>query len=108
MDKILCKVEGLTFKPTGLARERFRRAAGRALALAMLGTLSQPWLAPDVGAEPAAYWRWRSGLDGKEFCAQTSPGPGWTRVAGPFRDLQCREPGSVPLRRWAEPPQQRF
>ncbi|KTT29225.1 hypothetical protein [Pseudomonas rhizoryzae] len=59
-------------------------------------------------AEPAAYWRWRSTSNGQEFCTQIPPGPGWTRVAGPFRDLQCREPGSVPLRRWAEPPQRRF
>lgn len=78
------------------------------MALALLGMLAQPWLTPDVHAEPAAYWRWRSITNGQEFCTQTLPGAGWTRVAGPFRDLQCREPGSVPLRRWAEPPQQRF
>ncbi|EHK68587.1 MULTISPECIES: hypothetical protein [Pseudomonadaceae] len=57
-------------------------------------------------AEPAAYWRWRSNTDGQDFCTQTPPGPGWVRIAGPFRDLQCREAGSLPLRRWAAPPQQ--
>lgn len=103
MGKILCEFGRLTFKPTRLARERFRWAAGRTLVITLLGLL-----ATEALAEPAAYWRWRSQLDGKEFCAQTSPGRGWTQVAGPFRDLQCREPGSLPLRRWAEPTPQRF
>ncbi|MDR6680677.1 hypothetical protein [Pseudomonas oryzihabitans] len=90
-------------RPTGLPQGRFWLGAGRVLAGAMLAMLAQ-----DALAEPAAYWRWRSTSNGQEFCSQTSPGPGWTQVAGPFRDLQCREPGSVPLRRWAEPPQRRF
>ncbi|WCE10703.1 MULTISPECIES: hypothetical protein [Pseudomonas] len=103
MAEILCEFERLTSKPTGLARERFRRNAGKTLAIALLGLL-----ATDVLAGPAAYWRWRSTTDNQEFCTQTPPGPGWIKVAGPFRDLQCREPGSVSLRRWTEPPQQRF
>ncbi|WP_312380986.1 hypothetical protein [Pseudomonas oryzihabitans] len=103
MAKILCEFRGLTCKPTCLSRERFRRAAGRCLAISLLGLLASQAL-----AEPAAYWRWRSSANGQEFCTQTSPGPGWDRVAGPFRDLHCREAGSLPLRRWAAPPQQRF
>ncbi|WP_065242545.1 hypothetical protein [Pseudomonas sp. EpS/L25] len=75
------------------------------MAIIMLSLLPELWLAGPALAEPAAYWRWRSAADGQEFCTQTPPGPGWTQVAGPFRDLQCREPGSVPLRRWAAPPQ---
>ncbi|MEH3022861.1 MAG: hypothetical protein PGN19_09055 [Pseudomonas oryzihabitans] len=74
--------------------------AGVALSLLVAGCWADAAL-----AAPAAYWRWRSAADGQEFCTQTPPGPGWTQVAGPFRDLQCREPGSVPLRRWAAPPQ---
>jgi hypothetical protein len=103
MVKILCEFEGTTCKPTCLSRERFRRAAGRTLVIVLLGL-------PGIHAfaEPAAYWRWRSNTDGQEFCTQTPPGEGWVRVAGPFRDLQCREPGNLPLRRWAVPPQQRF
>lgn len=97
-DESRCKDRGLIRKPLELAQ-----GARRLLAVAMLGLLAQ-----DALAEPAAYWRWRSTSNGQEFCTQTSPGPGWTRSAGPFRDLQCREPGSVPLRRWAEPPQRRF
>ncbi|WP_371099771.1 MULTISPECIES: hypothetical protein [Pseudomonas] len=103
MAEILCEFGRLTLKSTWLSRERFRRAAGRCLAIIVLGLLGT-----EAFAEPAAYWRWRSNADGQEFCTQTPPGPGWVRVAGPFRDLQCREPGSLPLRRWAEPPQQRF
>jgi len=103
MAEILCEFERLTSKPTGLARERFQWRAGGILAFVLLGLL-----ATDVLAEPAAYWRWRSTTNDQQFCTQTPPGPGWVRVAGPFRDLQCREPGSLPLRRWAAPPRQSF
>jgi len=103
MAKILCEFEGTTLNPTCLSRERFRRTAGRTLVIVLLGLLGT-----HAFAEPAAYWRWRSNTDGQEFCTQTPPGAGWVRVAGPFRDLQCREPDSLPLRRWAVPPQQRF
>ncbi|MGF7243066.1 hypothetical protein ABIC11_003511 [Pseudomonas oryzihabitans] len=103
MAKILCEFEGTTLKPTCLSRERFQRTAGRTLVIFLLGLVGT-----HAFAEPAAYWRWRSNTDGQEFCTQTPPGAGWVRVAGPFRDLQCREPGNLPLRRWAVPPQQRF
>ncbi|WP_256326424.1 hypothetical protein [Pseudomonas oryzihabitans] len=101
MAEILCEFRGPTCKPTCLSRERFRRTAGRYLAIGLLGLLGS-----QAVAEPAAYWRWRSNTDGQDFCTQTPPGPGWVRIAGPFRDLQCREAGSLPLRRWAAPPQQ--
>ncbi|ENO90568.1 hypothetical protein C666_00040 [Thauera linaloolentis 47Lol = DSM 12138] len=51
-------------------------------ALAML-------LAASAGAAPAPWHVWRSKLDGREFCAQTSPGPGWEPVRGPFSDPHC-------------------
>lgn len=53
-----------------------------AIAMAML-------LAASAGAAPAPWHVWRSKLDGGEFCAQTSPGPGWEAVRGPFSDLHC-------------------
>lgn len=80
-------------------------SVSRGLAIVALSLMAGLWPAGAALAAPAAYWRWRSAADGQEFCTQTPPGPGWTQVAGPFRDLQCREPGSVPLRRWAAPPQ---
>ena len=89
----------------GAARVGATPGRRQALTSALLVMLAELWLASPALAEPAAYWRWRSVTDGQEFCTQTPPGPGWTQVAGPFRDLQCREPGSVPLRRWAAPPQ---
>ncbi|MCS4509337.1 hypothetical protein [Xylophilus ampelinus] len=46
-----------------------------------------------VGA-PAPWYQWRSLQNGTRVCAQTSPGSGWTRVGGPFRDVNC----SLPLR----------
>lgn len=43
-------------------------------------------------AAPAHWYLWRSKLDGKTFCHQISPGEGWERVDGPFRDLRCEKP----------------
>jgi hypothetical protein len=40
-----------------------------------------------TSAAPAHYWIWQ-GKD-KTFCAQTSPGKGWTRIAGPFVKSDC-------------------
>jgi hypothetical protein len=51
-------------------------------------------------AAPAPFFKWRSNLDGIEVCLRTSPGHGWKRVAGPFKDLNCRVPGGQPLQRW--------
>ncbi|THF66949.1 hypothetical protein E6C76_00710 [Pseudothauera nasutitermitis] len=45
-----------------------------------------------AGAAPAPWYVWRSTLDGAEHCAQTSPGPAWERVRGPFRDVHCSRP----------------
>lgn len=43
-------------------------------------------------AAPAPWFVWRSKLNGAEHCAQASPGPGWERVRGPYRDLRCSQP----------------
>lgn len=51
-------------------------------------------LALSLGAQaaPAPWHLWRSLVDGREHCAQTSPGPGWVYARGPYRDLRCSEP----------------
>jgi hypothetical protein len=43
-------------------------------------------------AQPAPWYQWRSKLNGKIFCNQTSPGEGWERVSGPFKDARCEKP----------------
>ena len=43
-------------------------------------------------AAPAPWYLWKSRVDGKTFCFQTSPGEGWERVDGPFRDARCGKP----------------
>lgn len=47
-------------------------------------------LAVPALAGPAPWYVWRSKLDGKELCAQASPGPGWVQQGGPFIDADCR------------------
>lgn len=44
-----------------------------------------------VNAAPMPFYKWQSKLDGAYTCQQTSPGSGWQKVAGPFRDAGCRE-----------------
>jgi hypothetical protein len=59
----------------------------KTVALAALAVLAGP-----AAAAPAAYQLWQSSADGQRFCAQVQPGPGWTRLRGPYRDLKCRQP----------------
>jgi hypothetical protein len=40
-----------------------------------------------VWAAPAHYWIWQ-GKD-RTVCTQTTPGKGWTRIAGPFVRADC-------------------
>lgn len=40
----------------------------------------------------AAWYRWESRIDGHIVCAQSSPGNGWQRIAGPYADAGCRRP----------------
>ena len=44
-------------------------------------------------AAPAPWYKWKSKLDGKVFCFQTSPGEGWERLSGPYKDARCETPG---------------
>ena len=49
-------------------------------------------------AAPAHWYKWRSKLTGEEFCAQTSPGPGWEKVPQPYRNARCAA-ASLPIER---------
>lgn len=44
-----------------------------------------------ASAQPAPWYKWRSKLNGKETCQQTSPGDGWERAGGPYKS-DCRTP----------------
>ena len=47
----------------------------------------------DAFAAPAAWQVWRSKSTGMTVCAQVSPGEGWERIGGPFRDAHCTQAG---------------
>ncbi len=42
-----------------------------------------------VCAQPAPWWKWKSKLNGRIQCAQTSLGDGWERHSGPYKDARC-------------------
>ncbi|GIZ13281.1 hypothetical protein [Pseudomonas sp. NCCP-436] len=65
----------------------------RTLLLTTLLTLSLPAL-----AAPAPFFLWQSTIDGHLTCAQVSPGEGWIRFTGPFRDAGCRVALDTPVR----------
>jgi len=70
--------------------ERGRHAS--AVRLALVATLALALHAPVSTAAPAPWYVWLSKLDGRPFCTQSDPGPGWERSLGPYRDSQCRTP----------------
>ena len=43
-------------------------------------------------ARPAPWFKWRSSVDSRTVCAQTSPGEGWIKVAQPYDDAHCTRP----------------
>jgi hypothetical protein len=45
-------------------------------------------------AKPAPWYEWRSKVDGRQTCRQVSPGEGWEKVSGPYRDARCLHPGT--------------
>jgi len=45
-----------------------------------------------LSAAPAPWYQWQSKVDGKVFCAQTSPGKGWKRLKGSYQDVRCEKP----------------
>lgn len=41
-------------------------------------------------ARPADWYLWQSKLEkDKTLCSQTSPGDGWEKLSGPYRDARC-------------------
>lgn len=61
------------------------KAASRAWAAAGL------WLACTlIHAAPAPWYYWRSQVDGRRMCAQTSPGTGWTRDSDALDGPGCQ------------------
>lgn len=42
-------------------------------------------------AKPAAWYWWTSKLNGSWVCQQTSPGHGWYRAGGPYRNGRCND-----------------
>ena len=49
-------------------------------------------------ARPAPWFKWRSKVDARIVCAQTSPGEGWIRIARPYREARCEKPLHEPGR----------
>ncbi|PKO90324.1 MAG: hypothetical protein CVU16_10620 [Betaproteobacteria bacterium HGW-Betaproteobacteria-10] len=43
-----------------------------------------------ASAEPAPWYWWVSKLDSARVCWQTSPGSGWYRAGGPYKNSRCR------------------
>jgi hypothetical protein len=50
-------------------------------------------LAATALAKPAPWYRWSSKLSGQTVCSQHSPGDGWEKSGGPFRDARCEKRG---------------
>ncbi len=44
-------------------------------------------------AAPAAWYQWKSKLNGEVWCTQTSPGDGWVQASGPYKDANCKVNG---------------
>ena len=45
-----------------------------------------------LAAQPAPWYKWKSKLNGKVICTQTSPGEGWEKDSGPYKDARCEKP----------------
>ncbi|RFC36117.1 MAG: hypothetical protein DID92_2727743677 [Candidatus Nitrotoga sp. SPKER] len=43
-------------------------------------------------AAPASWYQWKSKLNNKRYCAQTSPGAGWEQDSDPYKDAHCSIP----------------
>lgn len=70
-----------------LSPEGRRLVNAKSLVVLLAGTV----LASAVAA-PAAWYKWRSKLNGTVICAQVMQGE-WERTDGPFKDAQCDKPG---------------
>lgn len=58
------------------------------LAILVLGIVGM--MSDSVLAAPAAWYYWRSKIDGARVCAQTSPGPGWERDSPAYEGPGCQ------------------
>lgn len=59
--------------------------------VAMLCVILLLWTSSAVFAAPASWYKWKSKIKEAEVCSQTSPGDGWERTAGPYRDGRCKK-----------------
>lgn len=59
-----------------------------ALAVGVAALASAP-----LAAAPAPWYKWASLNANHEICAQVSPGEGWYKARGPFRDARCEKRG---------------
>ncbi|MDA8456626.1 hypothetical protein M4R22_17845 [Acidovorax sp. GBBC 3334] len=71
------------------------RAAARGRLCAVLLAGVAALLALETWAAPAPWHYWRSKVDGRRVCAQTSPGPGWERDSPPYDGPNCTAPRKV-------------
>ncbi|HJV53942.1 MAG TPA: hypothetical protein VJ652_20915 [Noviherbaspirillum sp.] len=55
--------------------------------------LSAACVLASAAAAPAAWYKWRSTLNGTVICAQVMQGA-WEKADGPFKDAQCERRGS--------------
>ncbi|GAB3255342.1 hypothetical protein [Chitinimonas naiadis] len=44
-------------------------------------------------AAPAPWYLWQAPGDRSTLCAQTTPGDGWVKVRGPYKDSLCKQLG---------------
>lgn len=44
-----------------------------------------------LSAGPAPWYKWRGKIDNSIACAQTTPGPGWVKESGPYKDSRCEK-----------------
>ena len=60
----------------------------------LAGALCASLIAFAALAQPAPWYKWKSKLNGRITCAQTSPGEGWEKDSGPYKDARCEKPGT--------------
>ncbi|QDX82661.1 hypothetical protein B9N43_16325 [Denitratisoma sp. DHT3] len=75
-------------RPARFARLAKKEAMKTRIALGCAATM----ISLSALAGPAPWYLWGSKVNGDVICAQTSPGEGWVRAGGPFRDAHCKIP----------------
>ncbi len=72
-----------------VSTEPLRFAAMSAVAAVLALAFAVLCIAPAWSAPAPWHW-WRSKIDGRRVCAQTSPGSGWAQDSGPFDGPGCQ------------------